>query len=400
MALENKDKIKDLFSSKLQSFEPEMPASLWGRIDQSLSQQPAMATSSKTASTTKALWLKVAAAAAAVLLTIGLATIFLTDGEDEKIIPVATKGTEEPVPSDTTQLIEEPTPEKIIISKPLASTPKEKVLPEPLPEEPESPKTIIEEKAPVQEEKLIAEEKTEELIIEEPKIIIDTKSKGFAIGFSGRTDLYAHDHNQQGRVLTFVNNASIMDETLSYGSNKFKMEHDRPLSFGLTLEKSISHNLSVETGIVYTYLSSTLKSDDHYKIREKQKFHYLGIPVSLNYTFLKYRKLESYISLGGMVQKDIYGTYKGTLDIRYNDFNNQGEYTFERINSTKRNIHQDKLQFSTHFNIGVSYPIYNKLYLYGTFGGAYYFDVSNKYRTIYDDKEFQFDLDLGLKWKF
>ena len=35
-----KDKIKDLFSSKLENFEPEVPATIWGGLDQLLSNQP------------------------------------------------------------------------------------------------------------------------------------------------------------------------------------------------------------------------------------------------------------------------------------------------------------------------------------------------------------------------
>ncbi|NDV70200.1 hypothetical protein [Dysgonomonas sp. 25] len=405
MALENKDKIKDLFSSKLQNFEPEVPASLWAGIDQSLS-QPA-ATPGRVS---KMLWLKVAAAVAAVaLITVGI-IIFWNKEDATPVMTPPVQIVENPIDSAyIEQPVEPVAPEKELPVSPQRTAPRYANREEVKPVTPVEKKEDLKEEpkvqeAPVEETPLVVEqpEPTDLLVVEEikeeaPKLVLDKRSGGMTIGLLSSLDLYADKNTQQGGILSFADGEPL-DEALCYGNNIFEMEHDRPISFGLTVSKDLTNNLSIETGLVYTYLASSIKSDNNFKLREKQKFHYLGIPVSLNYTFLRYKRLESYVAVGGMIQKDIHGSYNGNLDRVFAD--QTGEYFFEHINTTKRNIHQSKPQFSTHFNVGLTYPLYNRLYLYGTFGGVYYFDASNKYRTIYSDKDLQLDLNLGLKWKF
>ena len=109
-----------------------------------------------------------------------------------------------------------------------------------------------------------------------------------------------------------------------------------------------------------------------------------------------------YLTIGAMIQKDIKGTYS-LLDqsIVYEDFNNDGFVTTNKSGySSEKDINQSNPQFSTQLSLGISYPLYKKLYLYGAVGGIYYFDASNKYRTIYSDKQTQFNMNAGLKWKF
>ena len=82
--IEDKDKIKDLFSSKLKDFEPEVPASLWGGLDQLLSQQAAPADPSSASSSTSSSSGSSVATASKVsliktaLITIGVAAAVVT----------------------------------------------------------------------------------------------------------------------------------------------------------------------------------------------------------------------------------------------------------------------------------------------------------------------------------
>ena len=80
--IEDKDKIKDLFSSKLKDFEPEVPASLWGGLDQLLSQpvapaDPSSASSSSSSGSSVATASKVSLIKTA-LITIGVAAAVVT----------------------------------------------------------------------------------------------------------------------------------------------------------------------------------------------------------------------------------------------------------------------------------------------------------------------------------
>lgn len=102
------------------------------------------------------------------------------------------------------------------------------------------------------------------------------------------------------------------------------------------------------------------------------------------------------------MQKDIYGRYTSTLmgvkNIEGIDY--PSEVLFGEPGYLKKNISQSHWQFSSHLTIGAAYPIYQRLYINTSIGGAYYFDAGNEYRTIYSDRKFQLDLNLGLRFDF
>ncbi len=177
--------------------------------------------------------------------------------------------------------------------------------------------------------------------------------------------------------------------------NLSEMEHDQPISFGLTLSKQITDNLYIESGLSYSYLSSRLRNANaNFRVEETQKIHYLGIPVNLNYTLFTYNRFNLYASLGGMIEKDLYGEYRKLGVGESTDFNSSAEE--EEL--TK--ISQRNPQFSVNAGLGLSYPVIQDLKIYGKVGGAYYFDASNQYKTIYSDRKIVMDLNIGLRYEF
>ena len=84
------------------------------------------------------------------------------------------------------------------------------------------------------------------------------------------------------------------------------MEHHQPISFGLSVRKSLAKGFSVETGLTYTLLSSDAKFADSDQ-KTKQKLHYLGIPLKANWNFLDKKLFTLYVSGGGMIEKCVYG---------------------------------------------------------------------------------------------
>ncbi len=177
--------------------------------------------------------------------------------------------------------------------------------------------------------------------------------------------------------------------------NLSEMEHDQPISFGLTLSKAITDNLSIESGLTYTYLSSRLRNANaNFRVEETQKIHYLGIPVNINYTLFTFNRFKIYASLGGMLEKDIYGEYRKLGTGETADFNSTAEE--EEVTT----ISQRNPQISVHAGVGLSYPLIQKLRIYGKMGGAYYFDAGNQYKTIYSDRKIIMDLNIGLRYEF
>lgn len=430
------DKIKDLFSDKLKDFQPEIPASLWAGIEDSLSEQQIVAEPAKKRFSLRTVVSIVAAAAAIV------GAIFVVDNMFEKPGNIANKEIaqvfdtpriddhiEDHKVDTEAQLAQnnavEPARTHVRTAK-LFSSEKEDTTVDTnadgisvYTDSSKEDQTEFEVKdkpvtrqADIQEEparKITSDEavnilKAQNNQLTDEKPMIEKTRRGvdnFALGLSSSANVLSSSHSQRGSSTFKVSPATEDDIniiSLYSGENTSKMEHDQPVSFGLTVSKGIAPNLSIETGVVYTFLSSTIKTTGAYEMREKQKFHYLGVPLNLNYTFLRHKRFSSYVSAGAMIQKDVKGTHKGGLQ-NSKEKNGTMAQVLNSIEMSK-NIKQDNPQFSVQTSVGISYRIYNGLAVQARVGGAYYFDASNEYRTIYSDRDFQLDLNLGLKWEF
>lgn len=216
-------------------------------------------------------------------------------------------------------------------------------------------------------------------------------AKGIAIGIGGGGGLSKSD--DVANTFRYANSAFAADGLYTLRSQRFKLEHNQPVSFGIAVNKRITDRISLESGIVYTYVSARIRMEgqSEYNQNDQQYFHYFGIPLSVNYKLAEWKKAQFYTSLGSMIQKDFYGRIESKSSI--DDLLNS-----ER--SSKRNISQSRPQFSATALLGVSYPLYNKLSVYTTFGGAYYFQANNEYETIFSDRKWLFNFNLGLKFGF
>lgn len=173
-----------------------------------------------------------------------------------------------------------------------------------------------------------------------------------------------------------------------------EMVHHQPISFGFTVSKNIVGSLSVETGIVYTQLNSSAKNiATDTKEKETLQFHYLGVPLNLNYTVFHLKKLNMYVSVGGMVEKNVSGRWQ-YIDTSVSDLSGESNQY------VKVSVKQPHPQFSINSGVGASFPLLDKLSLYGKVGGSYYFNTENPYKTIYSDRKIVLDLSLGLKYDF
>lgn len=409
--IEDKDKIKDLFSSKLQGFEPEVPASVWGGLDQLLSQNPAQATdpsSSSSSSSTSSASASNASVIKTVLIAVGVvatvATGVLLLNKKDKVVPEVKKEViiEEPEVVDTLKtdtVFELKTITPVSSKRPATVKEEEPIIsgPKDLPVVP--PKEKEPEQLPAQEEPPL------EILEPEVESKLIPKTKGVSIGVFANYGLLWQEINQRGGLFLFSNEVrgDVIKLSLKEENSEFTLKHKQPISFGVSIGKQLSSNLSFETGLVYTRLSSEITSSSIFNIRESQTFDYLGVPLSLNYTFYKFGKAELYLSAGGMIQKDIRGNYISNFDLIKPEAGTVipiDHIYYAEPYYIKENIKQSNLQFSAHARLGIAYPLYKKLYLYGTFGGVYYFDANNKYRTIFSDRKTQLDLNLGIKFKF
>ena len=149
-------------------------------------------------------------------------------------------------------------------------------------------------------------------------------------------------------------------------------KHRQPVSVGFSVRKNLGHGLSVESGLMYTYLYSDLYFGKGNNSVE-QKLHYLGIPLRVNWNFVDTRKFSVYLSAGGAIEKCVYG----------------------KFGDEKQTV--DPVQLSVLGALGAQYNLSRRWGLYVEPGISYYFDDGSKVQTIRKERPCSFTLQAGLR---
>ena len=150
------------------------------------------------------------------------------------------------------------------------------------------------------------------------------------------------------------------------------MKHHQPISFGLSVRKSLAKGFSVETGLTYTLLSSDAKFADSDQ-KTEQKLHYLGIPLKANWNFLDKKLFTLYVSGGGMIEKCVYG----------------------KLGTEKETV--KPLQFSVSGAVGAQFNATKRVGIYVEPGVAYFFDDGSDVQTIRKENPFNFNIQAGIR---
>lgn len=101
--------------------------------------------------------------------------------------------------------------------------------------------------------------------------------------------------------------------------------HKQPISGGLTIGKELKYNLSIETGLLYTYLGSTINNTDN-SGKLDQSLHYIGIPIRLNWSYVNRTRYAAYIGAGLVIDKCIWATL-GTDRVKIKKFEPSVEFS-------------------------------------------------------------------------
>lgn len=85
--------------------------------------------------------------------------------------------------------------------------------------------------------------------------------------------------------------------------------HDDPITVGINFRYDLGSNLSITSGIDYSFCKSTARfeKDDKYD----QKVGYLSIPVRLDWTPVNTKHFQIYVGAGGRIRKSIHATFDG-----------------------------------------------------------------------------------------
>lgn len=156
---------------------------------------------------------------------------------------------------------------------------------------------------------------------------------------------------------------------MNYSNNSF--HHHQPISFGLTVCKSLDKSFSIESGLVFTMLISDVDAYD-----KKQQLYYIGIPIKGNWSFYREKQVQLYLTAGAMGEKCFYA----------------------RIGGKKLKL--NALQFSINGGAGIAYGLTNHLSIYGEAGVAYFFDDGSFVQSIRKEKPCNMNLQAGLRFTY
>ena len=137
-----------------------------------------------------------------------------------------------------------------------------------------------------------------------------------------------------------------------------------PLEAGVTVERKLTDQLGIETGLLYSNLRSA-----------GQHLHYLGIPVKLNLTLLDTKKIDLYASVGGVADKCIAGAPD-------NSFN------------------EEPIQLAVTAGIGINFKINDRLAVFAEPGVSHHFATDSKLATVRTKRPTNFNLLCGLRMTY
>lgn len=188
----------------------------------------------------------------------------------------------------------------------------------------------------------------------------------------------------------------VSDATASYSQMLFNnmgrqtytdIKHHMPVTVGASVKWNLNEDWALESGLNYTYLYSELRSGAKSYIEDKQKLHYVGIPLKVQRSVWNNSIFSFYASAGGMMEKCV----SGSVETVCVDDNN-------RKSSGNEKLDVKPLQFSVLASVGLQANFNKLLSLYLEPGMIYYFDDNTDIITIRKDKPFNFNLQLGLRF--
>ena len=163
-----------------------------------------------------------------------------------------------------------------------------------------------------------------------------------------------------------------------------KITYNSPLSFGVVVRKKLDKTISLESGLVYTYLLTNFDNNGVQQNNARLHLHYIGIPLNLVGLVWQNQKWEIYFSGGPMVEKGIRSVY-----VQNQIYGNQ---TFTTTAAT--NI--AGFQWSLNGAVGITYRFQQNLGIFFEPKLACYFD-NNQPISSRTDQPLAIGLTAGLR---
>ena len=184
-----------------------------------------------------------------------------------------------------------------------------------------------------------------------------------------------------------INNTNNINNIKNGGKIVEHEYHDKPITFGLSMTKTINRNWNVETGLQYSLLKSEfILGEDDYYIQKRQKVQYLGIPLRLSYKWFGANRWTAYTSAGIILNIPL----SGKTDERY---------VTGTVVPYSDNWHfTPPFQWTVGTGVGLQYNFANNwgVYLEPTF--SWHIPNGSTTRTIWTEHPFTITVPFGIRF--
>lgn len=176
-------------------------------------------------------------------------------------------------------------------------------------------------------------------------------------------------NNSHGEILEVLNSST---PTFRH-QPETKLNHRVPVTVGVGVQYELTNRWALETGVTYTYLHSTGKSEGVFTYTTTQQLHYVGVPLSASYKFIDANRFEMYARAGGAVERAVAAKRIQTIGTADEDLSN----------STTQKIDRQGVQLSTSVAVGAELKLSQRVGIYAEAGAGYFFDNNQplSYRT-------------------
>ena len=184
-----------------------------------------------------------------------------------------------------------------------------------------------------------------------------------------------------------INNTNNINNIKNGGKIVEHEYHDKPITFGLSMTKTINRNWNMETGLQYSLLKSEfILGEDDYYIQKRQKVQYLGIPLRLSYKWFGANRWTAYTSAGSILNIPL----SGKTDERY---------VTGTVVPYSDNWHfTPPFQWTVGTGVGLQYNFANNwgVYLEPTF--SWHIPNGSTTRTIWTEHPFTITVPFGIRF--
>ncbi|MCR5131906.1 MAG: sigma-70 family RNA polymerase sigma factor [Prevotella sp.] len=205
---------------------------------------------------------------------------------------------------------------------------------------------------------------------------------------------YVKTWEDYGKYLRAIPIPSVSADTLALieiadhntGEIEQVEHHDKPITFGLSLTKSLGGKWAIGTGVQYSMLRSQFAMGENgYSVVDEQKVHYLGIPLSVSYNWIDYRYLSAYSSFGATIHIPVYGKTKTNYLVDW-----KSAYSVT-------NHFTPSLQWQTGISLGLQYKFapYFSIFVEPTFN--WFIPSGGDTHTIWTEHPFMFTCPFGIR---